>query len=140
MVDLENIQAALRTERTIDIVTLGERTGLSRPTEIWFTNIAGRIIICGAPSTGAGRGERAPRDWLANLVAQPAFEFCLKESIQAKLTATATPVRELKERRAVMSAAQTRWYREQGFSVDELVAGTPIVDVVFTGVFLGLNG
>ncbi len=35
------------------------------------------------------------------------------------------------DRRQIMSAAATSWYRDQGYSVDDLDAGSPIVEVVF---------
>jgi hypothetical protein len=135
----DQIRSALRTDRTIDIITIGARTGRSRTTEIWFTNVAGRIILCGTPSASGDPGPRQPRDWLANLLAHPDFLFCLKESVRARLTARATVVREPKERRALMSAPETHWYRERVSSVQELVDGSPIVDVTFTGSFAGLN-
>jgi hypothetical protein len=62
-----NVEAALKTDRTIDIVTVGARTGIKRITEIWFTNIEGRIVICGTPSADGSLGRRSRRDWLANL-------------------------------------------------------------------------
>ena len=136
---LERIRRALRTDRTIDIVTTGAQTSRPRTTEIWFTNVGGRIIICGTPSAKGGPGPRKPRDWLANMLAYPDFLFCLKESVRAQLTARALPVRDPAERRALMTAPETAWYREQVSSVDELVAGSPIVDVIFTGAFAALN-
>jgi hypothetical protein len=138
--DLDRIRAALRSDRTIDIVTTGARTGQARTVEIWFTNIGGRIIICGTPSAGGERGTRKPRDWLANLRAHPEFLFCLKESVTARLTARASPVSDPGDRHRLMSAPETIWYREQVSSVEELVAGSPIVDVVFTGRYAALNG
>jgi hypothetical protein len=71
--------------------------------------------------------------------ANPDFLFCLKESVCAQLTARAVPVRNPAERRALMTARETAWYRDQVSSVDELVAGSPIVDVIFTGAFEALN-
>ena len=136
---LDQIRAALVTDLTIDIVTTGARTGLARTTEIWFMNIDGRIVICGTPSASGSPGTRQPRDWLANMIAHPDFLFCLKESVKVHLTARAVPVLDAADRRAVMSAPQTAWYREQVRSVDELVAGSPIVDVIFTGRFASLN-
>lgn len=138
-VSMTRIQRALETDRTIDIVTTGARTGLERVTEIWFTNIGGRIVICGTPSADGGRGARSRRDWLANLKAHPRFEFRLKESVQARLAALAKPVTDPADRRRIMSAPETRWYREQGFSIDELVEASPIVDVRFLGAFSQLN-
>lgn len=32
-----------------------------------------------------------------------------------------------------MSAPATSWYRDRGYRIDELVAGSPIVDVIFLG-------
>ncbi|MEM7022220.1 MAG: nitroreductase/quinone reductase family protein [Pseudomonadota bacterium] len=133
------VEAALRTDRTIDIVTIGAKTGLRRITEIWFTNVDGRIVICGTPSGDGRPGSRKGRDWLANLKANPEFEFCLKDSIQLCLPARAVPVTGPSERRRIMSADATSWYRDQGYSVDELVAGSPIVDVTFLGDYQYLN-
>jgi len=137
--DFDRLRAALRKDRTIDIVTIGARTGRERTTEIWFTNIGGRIIICGTPSASGEPGVRTPRDWLANMRVHPEFLFCLKESIRARLTARAVPVTDPLERRLLMSAPETVWYREQVRSLDELVAGSPIVDVIFTGAYAPLN-
>lgn len=128
---MRDIEAALETDRTIDIVTIGAKTGLRRVTEIWFTNIEGRIVICGTPY--------APRDWLANLKANPRFEFCLKESVERCVPAWAIPVVDSADRRRIMSAPETSWYRNQGYSVQELVDGSPIVDVRFLDEFEVLN-
>ncbi len=134
-----DVETALRTDRTIDIVTIGARTGLKRVTEIWFTNIDGRIVICGTPSAHGSLGPRRGRDWLANLKANPGFAFCLKGSVKLCLPARAVLVTSPSERRQIMSAPATRWYRDQGYSVDDLVAGSPIVDVVFLGEYAHLN-
>ena len=56
------------------------------------------------------------------MIAHPDFVFCLKESVEARLTARAIPVRDLADRRALMSAPQTIWYREQVSSIEDLVA------------------
>ncbi len=116
------------------MVTVGARTGLSRTTEIWFTNIGGRIVICGTPSPD-GRG----RHWLANLMAIPDFEFCLKESLSAVLTARAVTSLASADKRTFWSAPETRWYRERGYSLQELVSDGPMVEVIFTGDFVALN-
>ena len=125
------IQKALQTDRTIDIITTGAKTGLPRRTEIWFWNIHGRIIICGTPSAGGESGPRARRDWLANLSVNPEFLFCLKESIQVELPARAEIITDPVDRRAIMSAPETRWYRQQAGSLEELVAASPIIEVFF---------
>ncbi len=136
---IADLESALRTDMTIDIVTTGARSGLPRRVEIWFTNVDGRIIITGTVRDGRN-GPILPRDWLANLIANPDFTFCFKESVTADLPARATVVRDAEDRRRLMTAPATRWYREQGDTLDELVADAPIVDVEFLGEYSVLNG
>ncbi|MBN2044288.1 MAG: nitroreductase family deazaflavin-dependent oxidoreductase [Anaerolineales bacterium] len=125
------IQQALKTDRTIDIVTTGAKSGRPRRTEIWFWNIKGRIIICGTPDGKGGRGPRLRRDWLANLRAHPEFLFCLKESIRVQLPARAKIITDPADRRAIMTAPETRWYRQRAASVEDLVTKSPVVEVFF---------
>ena len=127
----DEIQRALRKDRLIDIVTTGAKSGLPRKTEIWFTNVGGRIIICGTPDAEGQGGPRARRDWLANLRANPDFLFCLKESFTAQLHARAMIIVNPEDRRRLMTAPETQWYRDQVASVDDLVAGSPIIEVFF---------
>lgn len=125
------IKNALSKDRTIDIITIGAKSGLPRRIEIWFNNIKGRIIICGTPSAEGGSGRYTPRDWLANLRAHPEFTFCLKESLNVELPARAVEIVDPADRRYLMSAPETQWYRDQVDSVEELVKGSPIVEVFF---------
>ncbi len=125
------IQAALRQDRTIDIITTGAKSGLPRRLEIWFNNIQGRIIICGTPNARGGKGSYSPRDWLANLRKHPEFTFCLKESLQVELPAIAVEIVDPEDRRYLMSAPETQWYRDQVDSLEDLVNGSPIVEVFF---------
>jgi hypothetical protein len=129
--NVEEIRQALRNDRTIDIITTGAKSGLPRRTEIWFTNVSGRIIICGTPDARGGKGPRKPRDWLANLKAHPEFTFCLKESLQVELPAQAVIIEDPHDRRRLMSAPETQWYRHQVDSIDDLVNESPIVEVFF---------
>ncbi|MCB0116836.1 MAG: nitroreductase family deazaflavin-dependent oxidoreductase [Caldilineaceae bacterium] len=127
----DEIQRALVTDRTIDIITTGAKSGLPRTTEIWFTNVGGPIIICGTPGASGENSPRSRRDWLANLKANPEFTFRLKESVHVELPARAVEIVDPKDRRSLMSAPETQWYRDQVDSVDDLVAGSPIVEVFF---------
>ena len=131
MDDQTQISEALKNDHTIDIITTGAKSGLPRRIEIWFNNINGRIIICGTPSAKGGKGRYVPRDWLANLRAHPDFTFCLKESIQRELTAKAVEIVDPQDRRAIMSAPETKWYRDQVDSIEDLVSESPIVEVFF---------
>jgi hypothetical protein len=127
----DEIKRALGKDRTIDIVTTGAKTGMSRKTEIWFTNVSGRIIICGTPDAEGKNGPRTRRDWLANLKANPEFLFCLKESLTIQLPARAVPIVDREARRQLMNAPETKWYRQQVDSVEDLIEASPIVEVFF---------
>jgi hypothetical protein len=125
----DEIRTALEKDRTIDIVTTGARSGMPRTTEIWFTRVGGRIIICGTPDAEGKNGPRARRDWLANLKANPQFMFCLKESMNAQLLAKAVVIVDPADRRELMTAPETLWYREQGDSIEDLIENSPMVEV-----------
>ena len=116
------VQAALATDMTIDITTIGRRSGESRRIEIWFLNVDGVIYITGTPG---------PRDWFANLAADPSLIFHLKESVVADLPATATIVDQRDERASVFHAPSAAWYLNQGDSLDSLLAHAPMVRLAF---------
>jgi len=136
---MSTLRTALTADKTIDIVTTGAKSGLQRTVEIWFMNLSGQIIICGTNGE-TPVGEPMPRDWLANLRAHPAFVFRLKESVKHDIPADARVVTDPEERRDIMTAPETAWYREQNDTVDQLVAHAPIVEVRFTGEYASLNG
>lgn len=117
-----SIRYALENDEIIDITTIGRKSGRPRRIEIWFRNLNGRVYITGTPGT---------RDWYANLLQNPRFTFHLKESIQADLPAYARPVTDLEERKNILSSPKMSWYHQQVNSVDELIDGSPLVEVVF---------
>jgi deazaflavin-dependent oxidoreductase (nitroreductase family) len=90
-------QDSTMTERTIDITTVGRKTGQERRIETCFYRVGDDIYLSGLPRP-------RPRDWLANLAANPQFEFHLKNGVVADLTATATVITEPAERRRVLTA------------------------------------
>src|SRR3712207_9019649 len=51
-----------RSDRVIDITTTGRKSGQPRRIETWFHHLDGQIYLTGTPG---------PRDWYANLVANP---------------------------------------------------------------------
>jgi len=115
---------ALAQDRVIDITTTGRKTGEPRRIEIWFHRVDGRYYITGAP----GR----PRDWYANLVANPAFTFHLKESATADLPATARPVTDPAEREKVFAgllATLGSFTSRPGQHPEVWVASSPLVEV-----------
>jgi deazaflavin-dependent oxidoreductase (nitroreductase family) len=130
--DREAILRSLLTERTVDIVTTGRRSKVARTTEIWTTVVDGQTYICGTPNASRPGVERQPRDWLANLVATPEFTIRLKSSVHVDLPARAVPVDDPTERRRVLSAPNTEYYRN-AVSMEAALLHSPIVRVQFTG-------
>ena len=116
----DEIRNALESDRTIDITTTGRKTGQPRRLEMWFHNVDGRIFITGMP----GR-----RSWYANLVANPAMTFHLKESLNADLPATARAITDPAERRSVLGAIVGRLGRSG--DIERWVASSPLVEVSF---------
>ena len=132
MDDRDAILRSLLDERTVDIITIGRRSHTARTTEIWTTVIDGQAYICGTPNASQAGVERRPRDWLANLVAHPDFTVRLKTSVHVDLPATATRVDDENERRRVLTAPNTEYYRN-AVSLDVAIAHSPLVRVQFTG-------
>lgn len=115
----ERIARALSRGHTIDITTIGRRSGMPRRIELVFHNIDGRIVISGLP----GR-----RSWYANLVANPRFTFHLTGPVKADLPATARPITEPLERRTVMERVARNWRRND---LEVMLRRSPLVEVTF---------
>ena len=114
----EQVQRALAHDRTVDITTIGRRSGQPRRIEIWFHNLEGRIYISGRP----GR-----RSWYANVVAHPDFVFHLKETAQAHIPARAHPITDPAERRRVLSGLLGGIGREG--QLEDWVDRSPLIEV-----------
>jgi len=117
-----------RDERTIEITTLGRRSGIPRRNEIWLHRVDGRWYLTGMP---------VPRSWYANLRANPRFMVHLKHGVTADLPATAVPVDEQTRRRVITAVLDlqnrpdvaARVGRRQTFDV--WFARSPLVEIVF---------
>jgi deazaflavin-dependent oxidoreductase (nitroreductase family) len=115
-------------ERTIDITTLGARSGIPRRIEVWFHRVDGRWYLTGVPG---------PRGWHANLRAHPRFIVHLKHGVTADLSATAVPVDGPTRRRVITAVLDlqnrpeiaARVSRRQ--DLDEWLARSPMVEIVF---------
>jgi len=122
---MENLPAgvrdALEHDLTIDITTIGRKTGEPRQIEIWFLNVDGAVYITGTPGK---------RDWYANLLSEPRFTFHLKESLSAELQAVATVVDDLEQRQRVFESADAHWYRANDDG-GEMIATAPMIRVTF---------
>jgi deazaflavin-dependent oxidoreductase (nitroreductase family) len=117
-------------DHTVDITTIGARSGNPRRIEIWFHNVDGTVYITGLPG---------PRAWYANLLAHPRFTLHLKHGVHADLPATASPVTDPAERAALLEAiigAIDDLYVRRGSHrrvehPDRWVAESPLVRVSF---------
>ncbi|MCU1683329.1 MAG: nitroreductase family deazaflavin-dependent oxidoreductase [Amycolatopsis sp.] len=115
-------------ERTIDITTLGRRSGIPRRIEVWFHRVDGRWYITGMP---------APRSWYVNVQANPRFTVHLKHGVTADLPATAVPVDETTRRRVITAVLElqnspelvARGRPRENF--DDWFAHSPLIEIVF---------
>lgn len=116
---------AIERGLTCDITTTGRKSGQPRRLEIWYFVVDGRVYLTGTPG---------PRDWLANLRADPRLTFHVKEGARADLAARGAIIDDPAERRRVMGAVMSgnSWFRAQRFDLEAWVAGSPLVEVVFT--------
>lgn len=107
--------AALARDRVIDITTTGRKSGRPRRIEIWYHRVDGRYFLSGYPGA---------RDWVANLEADPALTFHLKQSAVADLPAHARLITDPVERREIMA-------HFAGRQLKAWLAGSPLVEVAF---------
>jgi deazaflavin-dependent oxidoreductase (nitroreductase family) len=120
----DSIRRALANGLTCDITTTGRISGKPRRIEIWYFILDERVYITGTPG---------PRDWYANLLAQPHFVFHVKEGARVDLSARAMLITDPIERRRIMGELMRNndWFRSQSFDLDAWVASSPLVEVEF---------
>src|SRR5262245_1496408 len=74
----DSIRRALAGGLTCDITTTGRASGKPRRIATGYFVVGGRVYSTGTPG---------PRDWYANLLAQPRFIFHVKQGAHADLPA-----------------------------------------------------
>jgi deazaflavin-dependent oxidoreductase (nitroreductase family) len=116
------VRRALGHGHTIDITTVGRRSGAPRRIEIVFHNFGGRLFITGMAS-------RRTRAWLHNVRANPAFTFHLKQLVRADLPATAREITDEAERREVLEKVARIWRAD----AEKMVAYSPLIEVTIEG-------
>ena len=80
-----------------DITTIGRKTGEERRIEIYFHQFDGAYYLTGKP----GR----PRDWNANIIANPEFTIHLKKGVTADVEVVGEPEPDRKERAQILRRA-----------------------------------
>lgn len=120
----------LSRTRTIDLTTIGRRSGEARTVEIWWFHVDGRFIVTGTP----GR-----RDWLANVRENSTVVI---SAHGRSFSASTEEVEDAAFKRRVFMDPQIGWYQTQA-ELDDLVATAPMIEVMFpdsdTGEDLGAN-
>jgi deazaflavin-dependent oxidoreductase (nitroreductase family) len=115
----EQVQHILEQGGVIDITTRGRHTGQPRRIEIRFHSIEGQVYITGRPPRR--------RDWYANLLTHPEFTLHLKQSVQADLSARATPILDQARRRTILTAIHQKLGRYR--DIEAWVESSPLVAV-----------
>jgi deazaflavin-dependent oxidoreductase (nitroreductase family) len=115
------VREALSGMGTVDITTLGRKSGKPRRLEIVFHNIGDRIYISGMPSPRR-------RSWLANLEAHPSFTLHLKGGLKADLPAQARIITDEAERRTILASVARNWKRKD---LETMVLQSPLIEVTF---------
>ena len=117
------IRRVLRHGHTIDITTIGRRSGEPRRIEIVFHSFDGHLYISGTPSPRT-------RAWLHTLRANPGFTFHLKQLLKADLPATAREITDPTERHEVLTKVARVWRRE----VEPMERSSPLIEVTIDGL------
>lgn len=118
----DKIKQALANSQVIDITTTGRKSSQPHRIEIRFHYLGeDEIYITGSPGK---------RDWYANLLANPDFTFHLKGSVQADLSATATPITDDMWHRDIMTRLLQKMERRPDYP-NKWLADSPLVRVGF---------
>jgi len=117
------VTAALHDGGIADITTTGAKTGNPHRIEIGFHSFDGHHYITGQP----GR----PRDWLANMIANPDFTLHLKEGVAVDVPATAEVLTDSEEREAALRRILSESWDNPPEKVDHIIGrwvdGAPLV-------------
>ncbi|HLF42334.1 MAG TPA: nitroreductase/quinone reductase family protein [Acidimicrobiia bacterium] len=108
----------LAAHRTIEITTVGRRTGQPRRMEIWWFYVEGRFFITGTPGA---------RDWYANVNRSPEL---IVHVAGWDLPAMAHPIKDLETRSMIFDSELTRWYSDNA-QRQRLIDDAPMIEVVF---------
>lgn len=108
----------LAAHRTIDLTTLGRRSGRESRVEIWWFQVEGRFFITGTPGS---------RDWYANVTSDSRVTIHVAGH---DLPAVAVPVHDAALRARVFDDPQTRWYSTQS-QRERLIDEAPMIEIRF---------
>jgi deazaflavin-dependent oxidoreductase (nitroreductase family) len=116
--------ARLTKIRTIDLTTIGRRSGRPATVEIWWFHFEERFIVTGTP----GR-----RDWYANVLSNPTVVVQARTD-RSRTTSdypgVATVVSDEAFRRRFFTDGATRWYSTES-ELEALVKTAPMIQIDF---------
>lgn len=118
------LAGALAYSETVDITTIGRRSGRPRRIEIWMFAFEESFVVTGTP----GR-----RDWYANILADPRVTIHVKYPDPFDVHSMAAVVDDNRFRRRFFAARGPSWYRSQ-VELDRLVSAAPMVSLTPVGV------
>ncbi len=122
------IETALAKGGIVDITTTGRRSGLPRRIEIYLHNLDGQLWLTGKPGF--------PRDWIANLKADPRLTLHLKRGITADVAATGTVIDRPEEKAPVILRARVESWgadpEQARADIDRWARTSPLVRVELT--------
>lgn len=117
------IQRALDQGGIVDITTTGRKSGQARRIEIYLHKLDGAFYLTGRPGF--------PRDWVANLKADPRMTLHLKRGVSADLAATAEVITDPAEKGEIILRARVQnWGADPEVAradLDHWVATSPLV-------------
>jgi deazaflavin-dependent oxidoreductase (nitroreductase family) len=93
------VRQALQRGGTVDITTIGRKSGLPRRIEIYFHQFDGNFYLTGRAGF--------KRDWVANILAHPEFTLHLKGGITADVPVRGFPEPDPEERGRILYRALT---------------------------------
>jgi deazaflavin-dependent oxidoreductase (nitroreductase family) len=118
------VRSSLDRGQTVDITTIGAKTGRQRRLEIVLHNFDKHLYISGVPNPARKRG------WLANLEAYPALTIHLKRPVQADLAATARVITDHAERKEILAQVAQVWNRRD---LGMMLEASPLIEISIEG-------
>lgn len=113
-----HVRRLLETTLTVDLTTIGRNSGRPSTVEIWAWWFEDRYLITGTPG---------PRDWLANILADPTVFVDVQGN---RVAGRARVVDDLEIRRRFFETRQASWYSTQA-ELDHLVRAAPMIEITF---------
>ena len=106
----------LARTRTVDLVTIGRKSGEPQRVEIWWFYFEDRFVITGSPG---------PRDWYANILTNPRVVI---ETRHGDFPATASTISDQQFRHRFFSNSASSWYSTQA-ELEALVETAPMIEL-----------